>query len=547
MITVSLVVLCGLALAALARRRSAALRHWILTAALGCAAVSPFLDRVLPAWSIGLPPLTTSLDVADSAAPQLSAGAPGRADGPAAGAGPFNGTAGPSIATWLTRIWVAGAALSLSILLIGVGRLAWLSARADRLREGPWVALADALARADGLTRPIGILQSRHPALLVTWGLLRPRIMLPAGAESWPEARIRVVLGHELAHIRRGDWIPQLLAEALRSVFWFDPLLWIASRRLRLESERACDDAVLRSGIAAPEYAAHLLDLARAARQHRLRPHPGFPAPAMARPCSLERRVTAMLNTTVNRTPMTRSGRLAALLPLLAFTVIVGAAAAGAQGVSRFSGSIMDPTNAAVPAVTVVLTNVQTGETHEVRSDRQGRFEFAALAAGDYLLEARLPGFASFKGRITVGGQEVRKDLTMELGTVSETITVATVRGGVPTGSRVSEAPAAARALGPCTPSGSGGDIRPPRKVKDVKPAYPQAASDAGISGDVIVDARIGGDGLVTGIEVREAADADLARAAVDAIRLWEFTPTLLGCTPVDVAMKVTVHFQLRP
>ena len=92
------------------------------------------------------------------------------------------------------------------------------------------------------------LLQSHHPALLVTWGLGSPKILLPATASAWPADRIRVVLAHELAHVVRHDWLTQISAELLRALYWFNPLVWLAARRLREESERACDDAVLETG-----------------------------------------------------------------------------------------------------------------------------------------------------------------------------------------------------------------------------------------------------------------------------------------------------------
>jgi beta-lactamase regulating signal transducer with metallopeptidase domain len=547
MINVSLIILCALMMVALARRQSAALRHWILAVAIGCAAVSPFLDRIVPAFDLGLPGVTSALTGSASAAMPFAA----TMATPPSGArghdteGPSSKTARP-VATWLSRIWLAGSAVSFLVLLLGIGRLVWISGRAERVSDGRWRAMAEAISRERGLRRGVIILQSRHPSMLITWGVVRPRIMLPAGAQTWPDARIRVVLSHELAHIQRGDWVPQLLAVLLHTAFWFNPLVWIASRRLRLESEQACDDAVLRSGIDASEYAAHLLDIAREARQRRPGPFPGFPAPAMARPCSLERRVTAMLNTHLNRTPTTQSGRLVTALVFLAFTVLAGAAGARAQGFATFSGSIVDPMNAVVPEVTVVLTNVQNGAKYEVRSDRGGRFEFTGLAAGDYSLEAKLPGFAVLKGRVTVSGQNLEKDLTMQLGLLEETITVAAERGAATPVPLVRERPAETRGPRPCTPTSIGGNIRAPRKIKDVRPLYPPSASDAGVGGAVIVDARIGPGGFVNDLKVREAASADLAGAAADAIRLWEFTPTLLNCTPVDVMMKVTVNFVPR-
>ena len=118
------------------------------------------------------------------------------------------------------------------------------------------------------------LLESSHPSLLVTWGFAEPKVILPAAAHDWSDDRMRVVLWHELAHIRRGDWIVQMSVELLRAIFWFNPLLWVLSRRLRLESEHACDDEVMSRGVDAPDYATHLVDLARALGRRR---HRGFP------------------------------------------------------------------------------------------------------------------------------------------------------------------------------------------------------------------------------------------------------------------------------
>src|SRR5213075_355749 len=151
----------------------------------------------------------------------------------------------------------------------------------------PWADAAAAIARSYGLRRAPLVLHSNHPSVLGTWGMTRAKVLLPADALEWPADRIRIVLAHELAHVRRGDWMIQMAVELLCAAYWFNPLVWIAARRLRLESEQACDDAVLTLGVEAPEYAAHLLEVARAFTAHRASV---FPAPAMARPSSLERR-----------------------------------------------------------------------------------------------------------------------------------------------------------------------------------------------------------------------------------------------------------------
>ena len=172
--------------------------------------------------------------------------------------------------------------------------------------------------------------------MLVTWGLARPKVILPAAAAAWSDARARVVLSHELAHIRRGDWIVQLSAELLRALYWFNPLLWVACRRLRLESEHACDDEVMSRGVEGTDYATHLIELARALNQRR---HTWFPAPAMARPSSLERRVRAMLNMQHDRGSISRRTRAAIFMLLFGLTTAIAAAQ---SGFATFSGRIAD-------------------------------------------------------------------------------------------------------------------------------------------------------------------------------------------------------------
>ena len=97
----------------------------------------------------------------------------------------------------------------------------------------------------------------------VTWGITRPVILLPAGSTAWPDGRLSTVLLHELLHVRRFDLLAQAIAQAACSVFWFHPLAWLGLREQRREREQACDDAVLRLGVPAHDYAGHIMDLVR--------------------------------------------------------------------------------------------------------------------------------------------------------------------------------------------------------------------------------------------------------------------------------------------
>jgi beta-lactamase regulating signal transducer with metallopeptidase domain len=102
---------------------------------------------------------------------------------------------------------------------------------------------------------------------------LRPALLLPAGAEDWPDQRLRVVLHHELAHVQRNDWMIQIIAELVRAAYWFNPICWMTIRRLVRESEHACDDMALNCGISGNDYAEQLLAVAlpvERATHHRL-------------------------------------------------------------------------------------------------------------------------------------------------------------------------------------------------------------------------------------------------------------------------------------
>ena len=145
-----------------------------------------------------------------------------------------------------------------------------------------------------------------------------------------------MVLAHELAHVARQDWLLQMCAELLRCAYWFHPLAWIAARKLRHESEQACDDAVLNSGIPARDYATELLELARALASSGRR---WATALAIVRSSDLERRFKAMLNLSINRSRVSWRAKLTVaavalclLLPLAAIHVPAQNQSPGSSG-----------------------------------------------------------------------------------------------------------------------------------------------------------------------------------------------------------------------
>ena len=170
--------------------------------------------------------------------------------------------AGRNPTTYIPVIWAAGAALVVFRLLVGMYGIRRISKRAcacgDR-EKGMVLELCGKL----GIKRPVELRVSPAVSSPVTFGTFRPVILIPAGAEAWPDERMQVVLLHEACHIKRFDNFIQIMIKVLCALYWFNPLIWIAARRLAVEGENACDDCVLRYGILPHAYAGHLLDVVR--------------------------------------------------------------------------------------------------------------------------------------------------------------------------------------------------------------------------------------------------------------------------------------------
>ena len=155
----------------------------------------------------------------------------------------------------------------------------------------------------------------------MVWGLFRPVILLPADASNWSIERQRAVLLHEFAHIQRQDWLMQTMAQITCAVYWFNPLLWFAARRMRTEVERACDDYVLNAGYQSTDYAQHLVDIVRNIKKAGTATRS---AVAMARPSKIQGRLRTILVENRNRRPLTRIAVAVGLLALTCFAVPIG-------------------------------------------------------------------------------------------------------------------------------------------------------------------------------------------------------------------------------
>src|SRR5450432_2930944 len=376
-------VILAAAFAAVAalRRGPAAVRHFVWTAALAALLVLPGAMTTVPKWQW-----------VRAAAPLT---APAAAQVQVQRAGQVLVVAGKKASQWPARLlllWMLGCAAAAVRFVFGAGGMSWMvqSASAARYAE----KTAEDLRQALGIRRPVRVVESVAASMPMMWGILRPVVVLPAGAGEWHPERLRTVLLHELVHVERYDLLAQAIGQAACCLYWFHPFTWMAARQLRKEREGACDDAVLNRGLAAPDYAQHLVDLVRGLAEKR-----GLwgDAPAMAEASGLESRVRGLLDGKRNRKPLSRRAAVTvaaagcAVLVSLA-SVSVAAHAQAARG--ALAGVVKDPSGAMVPKAGVTAKNLDGTNQETAVANAAGEYIFTSIPPGRYALEFRSPGFA---------------------------------------------------------------------------------------------------------------------------------------------------------
>jgi membrane fusion protein, multidrug efflux system len=199
--------------------------------------------------------------------------------------------------------WLVGALIGLLPLIMGTISLHRLRRNSQPLSGVAADELAQLAKSLVGNRFVMGLL-SHERRMPMTWGTLQPVIVFPADFADWSPERRRLVMLHELAHVRRCDSLFQILAQAMRAWHWFNPLAWWALRQIRLEQEQACDDFVLNHGANAADYATDLLSITASLDDY---PWDSAVALAMSRSTRLERRLQSILDQTRNRRPLTKA------------------------------------------------------------------------------------------------------------------------------------------------------------------------------------------------------------------------------------------------
>lgn len=521
---------------------------------------------------------------------------------PPAAIGPMTATpvassgvaAGPTIPWTDVAVGIVLAGIVIRIGLVGVGLL-----RLRRLRRSgrlaPESVEHDELQWALGTRAEIRYVVDGQP---VTCGIRRPVVLLPESLTAHPPDIQRAVLVHELLHVQRRDWMWVMGEELASSVLWFHPAVWWVVRRVRLTREEVVDELTVLATGQRRAYLEALLAFADAA--------PVVASAAFARRAHLFHRMMLISKEAVMSSKrvvfscavlavavMAGSWYAVDAFPMMQAPGVVQPSAqtqnANEPGpleraakpitpenpIPRRTYSVTPPNpggpDSGVLMIALRLTLDAQGRVAEVRSISGtvgGRGRDAAVITGRGVTgratTVPAPGsspFVNVKPVIDAVRQWIYEppvdapisfDVIFQFAPGSEARLLA--HGGPMLGGRTSAPPPPPPPPAPGTGTALawapgavrvGGAIMAPKKVKDVPPLYPPIAESARVQGVVILETLIGTDGHVQDARVLRSVPL-LDQAAVDAVKEWEFTPTLLNGQPVPVIMTVTVQFTLN-
>jgi TonB family protein len=536
------------------RLRSAAERHASWAAALALSAAVPVLGALLPAWRpqwarAAADLLPASLDYLER----------------------WTGTAGNDVVVravgvdagqWSSSaaliVWTAGTVLAVAALAMQWVRLFRLAASAAPMTDARVRRLAADAAAALRLRRPPRLLQSSLVTIPITWGARRPRILLPAAMPQWSEDRIRAVVVHEMAHVRRRDWVLHIAAEIACAIYWFNPLFWMARNELRRESERAADDVVVNLGIDGRDYAALLLDIVRTSR---LAPPAG--AVAMARRSDLAARIASLVAVAPNRRPSSRRTTMVTA----GFTALVGvplAALTAPDVVAYIQVRTASLPRGLLAAVSAASSDPATAvRTVRLASPQSGASGTTAPEVVEYTTpplysdEARqrgIEGVVVVRAHIDAAGRVSRARVTRGLGFGLDQNALVALRqwrfrpgalSGVPveTDADVEIAftlrhQALNELIANDMATQVGPGVTPPRAV--VTPRPPETNNGGG---RVVLDVVLLEDGRPKIVRVLRSANAELDEIAVRTFEQWRFSPAVKDGIPIKVRMTADVNF----
>jgi len=470
--------------------------------------------------------------------------------------------------------------LLLWLLAIGVvARLGWLTVGLIRLRAVRQDAHRHAIVAVEGdLQKTLGthstIRYVRGIEQPITFGLFRPIVMLPETLRVQPREIQEAVLGHELLHVKRRDWAWLIVEELAVCLFWFHPASWWLTSQIHHAREEVVDELAIQLTGRRKAYVEALLAFSDATSV--------VPTAAFARRRHLFRRIAL-----VSKKSVMSSRQIVATCAAMALTVSAGSWYAVSAFPLRSAAQQPMPDRWRPGPLELAAHSV----TPENPVPRRVHYESPVLPDSAASTQSKLGIKLTLDGTGRVAEARLvqlmfKSPVGLDLDVGEEYLTERGVRALIGTGQSSTgystendrqtlesvvnaaitavrqwqydppfEAPLTFRvdvglglpvmAFKPRSEDGAlrvGGDIKPPKRIKDVQPVYPPVARDAGVAGVVIIEARIATDGSVEEAHVLRSIPL-LDQAALDAVKQWQFEPTLMNGQPVPIIMTVTINF----
>jgi TonB family protein len=391
----------------------------------------------------------------------------------------------------LVVIWTAGVLVLTMRLLLGWRRVGRLRRLTFPISTGDLTATVERIAARLGVSQPVQLLKTASIDVPAVIGWLRPAIVLPASAlAGLTPAHLEAILAHELAHVRRADYLINVLQSIVEILFFYHPAVWWVSGRIRLEREHCCDDIAAelcsdrvtyaralasleelrnrRPSLAMGAGGGELLDRIRRLIDPKVAPAPRISGGlamcvlltvlllavsgqingmSVAEPHPLSADV-AQINparaTVAQQQPPTGvhpEPRIAITVPeprrkpapgppATAVAPAATTLVAGADQGARLSGVVTDPSGGVIPGARVTVTAPSIAGAHQTTTDASGRFNVINLPPCDCRIEVSIPGFKTSSATIALNeNQAFTVSIRLQLGSLSEMVTV---RGGAP-------------------------------------------------------------------------------------------------------------------
>jgi TonB family protein len=495
---------------------------------------------------------------------------------------------------WLTPLWMVGVLLMLTRHLAGCLAVQRLRVRGVCSVPESWQREVAYWSGRLRISRPVQVLESCLADAPMVLGFVRPLILLPVGLLSGLSCtQVESILLHELAHIRRHDYLINALQGFVEGLFFYHPAVWWISRVLRTEREHCCDDVAVAMSGRAYEYALALAALEESRIIGR--------SPAVAATGGgLVKRIHRLLYPKTN----------GAWAPFLAAIVLVVTCAATLAAwplkpVHRYSSMLQSESERGLGIeyskwlnedVGYIIDDAERAAFLRLSTDQErdkfvvqfwerrnptpgapNKFKeehYRRLAYANQHFAAGLPGWRTDRGHIYIvyGPPDEIESHPRENGSIEiwlyhhvegigDNATLTFVDGTgqgefrlAPGTPFVKEQIGPKRSPAPSEGENTSAETSQPVRVapdvmsalirKKVAPQYPETARSANIEGSVVLDVTIGKDGDVENLQI-VSGHPQLVPAAIEAVKEWRYKPYLLNGEAVVVETEVTVNFTL--